>query len=402
MEQETASMGRDEKALRMEAVQRMMRGESQASIAQALGRSRKWVSTWIGRYDPDDPVGSLADRSSAPHEPCRKWSSEVRDLALASRSLRAAAEQPGYQYALVGAQAIHYELKAVGVVPTPPGRTIHQWLVEAGLVQPLSPKENQDKASKPYPAPACTRVNAVQQLDLKGPLYLSGSAQKHYLLALRDSYSKAVALSSSDNREAKTIANFLVEAWQRLGVPEVLQLDNGLEFRGSNRYPRAFGLVVRLCLDVGVEPLFIPPHEPWRNGLIENLNGAAARLLLNHDRFTDPAQLQAGAARLELAINTTHRLEALDGLTPAEFRQGKPIRLLSPDYARHQQSLPLDKGSIAFIRLVRKSGRITLHAQDKLDIDPGLCWQYVFVRIDVADKLIRVYHDGTLLDTFDV
>lgn len=272
---------------------------------------------------------------------------------MGSRSLRAAAEQPGYEYALIGAHAIHYELKVLGVVPTPPARTIHEWLTESGLVQPPAPQADTGRVSKSYPALAYERVNAVQQLDLKGPIYLTGSAQKHYLLALRDGYSKAVALRSADNREAKTIAAFLVAAWQRLGLPAVLQLDNGLELRGSNRYPRSFGRVVRLCLDLGVEPLFIPPHGPWRNGLIENFNGAASRLLLNRDQFADPAQLQAGAARLEVAINTTHRPTALGGKTPHEFREGHTIRLLPPDYTKHRQSLPLDQGSIAFIRLVR-------------------------------------------------
>ena len=178
-------------------------------------------------------------------------------------------------------------------------------------------------------------------------------------------------------------------------------MDNGMEFRGSNRHPRSFGKVVRLCVNVGTEPLFIPPREPWRNGLIENFNGQAERLLFNRDNFANYAELQAGVRRLENAVNSTHRLTALKGQTPNEFRAGKPIRQLSPDYDWRTHDLKLDKGSIALIRLVRKSGRITLCANDKFDIDPELKWQYVLARINVADKKLLVYHDGQLIKTFD-
>jgi putative transposase len=387
--------------LRLEAMQRLLSGETQTSISHALGKSPKWVNRWAKRYDPDDPVGSLDNRSSAPKEPHHKWSAEVKAMVLSSRQLRMAADQVGYEYALIGAEAIHFELKALGVEPVPPIRTIHAWIEQAGLVSVPPTPETDQGSSKPYPAPICQTVNDVHQLDLKGPIYLKGSSHKYYLLALRDFYSKAVALAAAQNREAQSIANFLVAAWQKIGLPKTLQMDNGLEFRGSNRYPRSFGKVVRLCLDVGVEPLFIPPREPWRNGFIENFNGQAQRLLLNHDDFAHYSDLQNGIHQFEQAVNTTHRLAALDGKTPHEFRAAYALRYLPPDYDRHLANLKLDQGSIAFIRLVRKSGRITLQADDKFDIDPDLAWHYVLARVNVADKQLLIYHDRQLLKSFD-
>jgi transposase InsO family protein len=57
-------------------------------------------------------------------------------------------------------------------------------------------------------------------------------------------------------------------------------MDNALEFRGSNRYPRSFGKIVRVAADLGIEPLFNPPGEPWRNGGIEWFNGFLDKRLL--------------------------------------------------------------------------------------------------------------------------
>jgi putative transposase len=388
-------------ALRKEAIRRFLNGESKASISRALGKSRCWVSQWISRYDPDHPETSLQNRSSAPKYPHREWPEEVIQQALHSRHLRMAGEQPGYEYALVGAQAIHYELCALGIIPTPPVRTIHAWLKKAGLVQSDRVEASSAKTSKLYPGPKRDTVNALHQMDLKGPFYLAGDAQKHYVLALRDFHSKGVALDVAQNRQAQTIVDFLVAAWQRRGLPKVLQMDNALEFRGSNRYPRSFGKVVRLCLNLGVEPLFIPQHEPWRNGFIENFNGLLDRLLLNHDHFDDVGALQVGISQLEQAVNTTHRLSALDGKTPDEFIAGQDLAFLAADYDPFQRDLKLVKGTIAFIRLVRKSGRITLCADDKFDIDPDLKWQYVLARIDVAAQQLLIYHDGEHIKTFD-
>lgn len=387
--------------LRLEAMKRVLAGETKSKISRDLGKSRKWLNYWLARYGPDNPIASLQNRSSAPHPPHQVWSDDIKQQVLHSRHLRMSAQLPTYEYALIGAEAIHFELKALGLTRVPPIRTIHAWIKQAGLLRPQLAHEEKRESTANYPAPSCEAINTVHQLDLKGPLYLENSSQKYYLLALRDYRSKAVALSVATNRKAQTMANFLVSAWQRLGQPKTLQMDNGLEFRGSNRYPRSFGKVVHLCADVGVEPLFIPPREPWRNGLIENLNGQAQRLLLNRDHFTDYTQLQTGVGKLETAINTTHRLTALEGKTPDEFRANHPIRMLPPDYDRHQQNYTFDKGTVAFIRLVRKSGRITLHADDKFDIDPDLAWQYVLARVNVSNKKLHIYHRGQLIKSFD-
>jgi transposase InsO family protein len=387
-------------ALRTKAIRQSLDGDSQASIARSLGKSRYWVGYWLVRYDPDDPVDSLHNRTSAPKHPHRKWSDDIIRQAVTSRRLRTAAQQPEYQYALVGAEAIHYELQRLQIEPTPPSRTIHYWLKQAGLVERSEPRNGADHPPKPYPLPTQKEINDLHQLDMKGPFYLTGSSQKHYLVALRDYVSKGVDLDALESREAQPITDFLVAAWQQRGLPKVLQMDNGLEFRGSNRYPRSFGKVVRVCLDVGVEPLFVPPSEPWRNGLIENFNGLTERLLLERERLADTKALQASVRRFEAAVNTTHRLPALDGKTPHEFIAGRTLRLLAADYDGHKRDLQLVKGKVSFIRLVRKSGRITLCADDKFDIDPALAWQYVLAQVDIATQQLHVYHEGHLVKTF--
>jgi hypothetical protein len=229
----------NEIALRKEAVKRHLAGESKTSIGQALGKSRHRVSRWVERYDPDHPNSSLRDRSCVPHHLRQGWPDEIVELALHMRRQRMDHQQAGYRYALVGAEAIHYEMQALGIRPTPPVRTIHYWLKQAGLVEEPQAEDKPQKVSKPYPTPKRDGVNDLYQFDLKGPLYLTGSSQKHYLLASRDYASKGVSLDIAQNKRGRTIARFLVAAWQQQGLPTMLRMDNAMELRGSNRYLRS-------------------------------------------------------------------------------------------------------------------------------------------------------------------
>ena len=394
-------MDKEKIALRQEAIRLLLNGETKSSIARKLGQSRLWVNKWANRYHPDFPVESLQDRSSAPIQPYREWSESVRQIVLNSRRERQEAKQPGYRFSLISAEAISYELCELGFQLVPSVRTIHDWLKQAGLVVRGRSEEKAERAAKPYPAPACQMTNDLHEVDLKGPFYLSSSPQKYYLIALRDACSKRVALSVAQNMQSETVIDFLMTAWKKLGLPKVLQMDNGLEFRGSNRYPRSLGKLVRVCLDLGVEPLFIPTHEPWRNGVVESLNGLLDRLFLEREYFDDFAHLQACAAEVEMAINTTHRLPALEGKTPTEFVQADTLRLLPENYLWRNRNLQLVKGKVSFIRLVRQSGRITLCVNDKFEIGTDYQWQYVFASVDVEAHRLDVFHLGQFIKSFD-
>src|SRR3989304_847290 len=115
---------------------------------------------------------------------------------------------------------------------------------------------------------------------------------------------------------------------------------------------------MRVCLDVKVQPVFIPfrvqypaacggrrgsglaprvipfipKGEPWRNGVIENLNGLIQRLLLKAKVFKNEKQLFKEVQKLETCINATHQLPALNGKTPNQFSKKAALRFLSSGY----------------------------------------------------------------------
>lgn len=259
----------------------------------------------------------------------------------------------------------------------PPVRTIHRWLVEAGLVE-SKPVSVEKRESKPIPFSTANGVAVI-----------------------RDRYSRRCAIDALSDREAQGITNFLVNSWQWLGLPSYLQMDNALEFRGSNRYPRSFGRVVRVAVDLGMEPVFNPPGEPWRNGCVERHNGFLQDCLFTMEHADLTALLQH-AQDCQTACNQTHRLAALEGLTPDEIAAKAILRFPPPGYGRYQvRSLPQDKGFVSFVRLVRKSGRITLGAGDRFMVDPELAYTYVLARVDLAQKTVTISQDDTVIKTYD-
>lgn len=371
---------------------------SKTEICQQIERSRPWLDRWIDRYDPSDVDGSLQDHASGPRVGHSAWSAEIRQLVIEMRRRRSQDKQ--WRYAFLGAEAIHLELEALHSPEAPPARTIHEWFVQAGLIGHKTQRPK-DHVRKPIPLPKVDAVNRVQQLDLIGPIYLEGSGTKYYLVVLRDRYSHRCAIGVLEGRGARGIVEFLVASWRWMGLPDYLQLDNALEFRGSNRYPRSFGWVVRVAVDLHVEPIFNPPYEPWRNGGVEWFNGFLRTHLLTV-QFADAAALRAETQRCQDACNQTHRLQDYGGLTPNELVATANLQFPPPGYDRHQlSSLPQDQGFVSFVRLVRKSGRITLGAGDRFMVDPELAHQYVLARVDLAKKVVTILHNDQEIRTYD-
>ena len=53
------------------------------------------------------------------------------------------------------------------------------------------------------------------------------------------------------------------------------------------------------------------------------------------------------------------------------------------------------------MRLIRKSGRITLGAGDRFMVDPKLAYSYVRARVDVAKRQVQILHNDEVLKTYD-
>src|SRR5579859_7173483 len=111
-----------EERARRQAVRRVMAGERAAEVAQALGRTERWVFKWLSRYDPADDGWAQA-RSRAPEHVPSRSDPKVEALVLQVRARLAA--QPWSQ---IGAPAIAWELAKLHLRMLPELRTIERIL----------------------------------------------------------------------------------------------------------------------------------------------------------------------------------------------------------------------------------------------------------------------------------
>lgn len=387
---------------RLEAMKRRISGEPVAKICLNLGKSRVWFYKWWSRYQELGPEG-LIDYSRKAHTPVGKTDIKMENAIVNLRKLKEKRDQEKTKYALIGAPSIAQELKELGFKDIPSTSTINNILNRHNLLNPMIPKEKDSWNKRDYPVPSAQYPNDVHQMDFVGPWYLKEDSTKYYFAVLKDVASLSVSIEAIDKKNSKIAFDFIISSFQSLGIPIILQVDNALEFRGSNRYPRSFGCFIRLCLLLGVEVLFIPPKSPWRNGNVENFNGLLEKLLMNTQKFTEFAQVKAEIPAFLEFCNERHVHKPLKYLTSKEFREQHQdhIRLLDKFfYQPKKKKLPISDGKVSFIRRIGKNGQVGI-LTEKFDIDKDLAHEYVYATIFTADEVLQVFHNKEQIKEFE-
>ena len=192
-----------------------------------------------------------------------------------------------------------------------------------------------------------------------------------------------------------------MRCWKAIGLPDFLQLDNELSFRGSNRYPRSPGLVIRLCLYFGVQPVFIPIGEPWRNGVIEKFNDTYNKKFFRRQWFPSYAALKRQSKNFQRFHNKHHRYSCLKGSTPRDIVQKNDhslVRLGGNTKIPDLDSLP--DGNIIIIRFIRSNRELDIFGE-KFKVSKDLVYSYVKAVIVTAINSLQVYLGDELVETFD-
>ena len=216
-----------------------------------------------------------------------------------------------------------------------------------------------------------------------------------------DLFSHQVYIESQRTKQDRQIAASLLRCWKAVGLPDYLQLDNELSFRGSNRHPRSPGLVIRLCLYFGVQPVFIPVREPWRNGVIEKFNDTYNKKFFRQQWFASYSTLKRQSKNFQRFHNKYHRYSYLKGKTPLEIIQSngfEPCRLGANTKLPDFDSVP--DGNIILIRFIR-SNRILDIFGEKFKVSKSLVYSYVKAVIVTEIHRLHLYLGEELVDSFN-
>lgn len=387
---------KDELSIRQMAIRLRLAGENVERICSTLKRSQSWFHKWWQRYLSLGPEG-LYDLTRANHHVARQTPPHIERAVLSVRRRLEARATPQTRYGQIGAPAIREELRTLGHTPLPSMRTIGRILQRAGLTNPPL-RLARSLSQSDYPAPQAQDSNQVHQVDTVGPRYLKGDKTRYYFLVCKDVFDQAVYLELVKGRSMDRVLTFLSHAWQHLGLPEMVQLDNGREFCGFGYAARHLSRVIRLCLRLEVEPIFIPPGKPQRNGSVENFNGWFQPVLLKRP-YRRPGDLRRQLRLLMTTVNEQHVHPQLGYKTPAQYRRTKRLRVLPANFSLDDQKLPLCVGKVTFIRLVSAEGHINILEQ-KFKVGKRLKFQYVKATLYTQHQLLKVYLKGRLVKQF--
>jgi len=216
-----------------------------------------------------------------------------------------------------------------------------------------------------------------------------------------DLYSHRVYIESQRTKQDQQVAASLMRCWKAIGIPDFLQFDNELSFHGSNKYPRSFGIVLKTCLYFGIQPVFIPIREPWRNGAIEHFNNTYNKKFFRRQWFPSYANLKRQSKNFQRFHNEHHCYSCLRGKTPNGFVQRakyKPMTL-GPNTGLPKLDYIPD-GNIIVIRFIRSDRKLDIFGE-KFQVPQDLVYSYVKAVIVTKIHALQLYLGEDLVKTFE-
>lgn len=373
------------------AVQRYLAGESPQSICASLGKTKPWLYKWVARQTPDDPAW-FEDQSRRPLSSPYRTPAEIEKIV---EMVRLNLYNKGL---FCGNQAIQWEMGDMEVQPIPSLSTIGRILRRRELTHRRTGRYT--PKGKKYPELPALSPNQTHQVDMVGPCYLTGPIRFYSLHAI-DTAINRCGIEPIPSRAAQSVLDAVYAIWLRMGIPENLQVDNEMAFFGSPAHPRGMGPLIRLCLRYGVNLWFIPPSEPWWNGVVEKFNDHYQQKFLAKVTMSSMTQLGQESLAFEHRHNSTYRYSKITGKTPLKALASMEKKLIFPskgDAPRY----PLDKpeeGCYHLVRFIRSDCRLSIFGE-MFPAPPETQYEYVVATVDVKEQKLKLFLDTIQIEEY--
>ena len=350
-------------------------GRSQHEVAQEFHVSQSTVHYWVRHAH-----GRRLDRvdwHDRPHttRTSSRTDSTIEDLVLTVRTELERDSDLGFH----GADRIHEILQNRPVEPLPSVRTINRILERRGVL------DSRKRPRRPAPPPGwhlpevASKQQELDSFDVVEGLVIKDGPQVEVLNGVSLHGGLAASWPVLASVTAKLVVESLIGHWQAFGLPGYAQFDNDTIFQGTHAHPDVIGRVSRLCLSLGVVPVFVVPHEFGFQSMIENYNGtwqAKVWARFEHGSLLD---LQ-GHSRRYVAALRRHRSERIES---APQRRAFPTGWHLDLQARPQ-------GRIMYLRRTSAVGTVEVLGR-AFEVDPHWRNRLVRVEVDLDEDTIRIY-----------
>jgi putative transposase len=355
------------------------RGRGLRSVARRFGVSLSTVQRWVARAGTER-LDRVAFDARPPGKASNRTDASVEAQVLAARKRLAERSDLGEH----GAEAIRRELARLKVKVVPSVRTIGRILLRRGAL------DGRRRIRRPPPPPgwylpglAARRAeldsfDAVEGLVIRGVPGGRGPVGVEVFNGV-SLHGGLVGSWPGTGVTAVNVAEALVAHWRAFGLPAYAQFDNAPTFAGSPAKPDTFGRVIRLCLSLGVTPVFAPPRETGFQAAIESYNG----------RWQAKVWARFTHASVRSDRLTTDRYVAAARLRSAARIESAPRRRPFPKRWTLDLRRPL-RGRVIYLRRTDDKGRVHLLGHT-FDVDATWTGRLVRVEIDFDAKQARFY-----------
>ena len=329
--------------------------------AHEFGFGKSTVALWVARaYGQRLDRADLSDRKSG-----RAWNRTASEVEQRIAELRVELRESILGES--GALAIRSVLQAERE-EAPAEATINRVLARLGLQDGVR-RVRRPAPPKGWYLPAVAAGQAeVDCFDFIEDLKIANGPLVDVLTAksLHGSLTDAWVL---EGKSTKGTIPPLLERWRRDGVPTYAQFDNDNVFQGAHHFANAVGAVSRLCLQLNVTPVFVPPLEHGMQNTIESFNALWQTKLWQRCHVGSASELQLHSDRYIAAHRA--RTQALAEVAP---RRRPMLQRFAFDLRA-----PLC-GQIVFIRRTDQRGDVNLLGQ-RFGVSPS--WLHRLVRCEV-------------------
>ncbi len=326
-------------------VKAVREGRSIRSVARQYGVDPSTVLFWVRRSAGKrlDRV-DWSDRKAGPRQPWNRTAVSLERRVLAMRrQLRDESDLGEF-----GAPAIHQAMSEAGQAPVPSVATIGRVLKRRGAIADTRRRRRPPPPRGWWLAEVAAGLAELDSFDLIEDLKIQDGPLVSVLTAtsLHGGYVQAWPEQTIRARE---IVSWLIEHWRQIGLPAYAQFDNDTRFQGVHHFADAIGRVSRLCLSLGVIPVFAPPREPGFQNAIESFNGLWQAKVWQRFRYANLRELKAQSARY----------------IQAHLQRSSPRRINAPPRRAFPERWKLDLqaapcGTIIYLRRADDAGHVEL------------------------------------------
>ncbi len=277
-----------------------------------------------------------------------------------------------------GDLAIRHELLRQNVSDVPSLSTIARILRRRGVL------DGRRRIRRPPPCPGwylpsvADEVVELDSFDVVEGLVIEGGIHVEILNAI-SIHGGLIGSWVMTEVTAKAATEALIEHWRAFGLPSYAQFDNDTRFQGAHQFKDSIGRVVRMCLTLGVIPVFAPPRETGFQAAIESLNARWQAKVWARFHFDSLAALKEQSDRYVAA----HRARSLSR------GDGAPSRRSFPRYWELNLQASL-RGKIIFLRRTTEHGEASLLGHT-FEVDPNWPHRLVRAEVDLDAEAIAFY-----------